>query len=1218
MAISWTPAQENAITSRNKTLLISAAAGSGKTATLTERIIRSITDKDSPADISKMLIVTFTRASAADLKLKIQKAINEALAKNPADKHLNSQLIKLGSAKICTIDSFYLDLLRSNFAELELPPAFRIADTAEVEILEKEVMRDVVDFFYDTNDEFPAFCECFSNLRNTEGIIEVFTDLARRLSSVPEGIEFLKLNAEKTESDAELDFFLSDYGKVVKKQTADAIRHFINVFAEGCDYLATDEKAAKAYLPSFEYQLSFCRELLNAVEDPTRGYNESKLILEGYDPPKAGSLKSEFTTEETAIFKELRKDITDSIRKIAKNSFSKSPETIRRAMHDTARYTMLLYCVLAEFHNRLDEEKKKRNFLDFGDIRRYTLKLLVNADGTPTPIALQYAESFSHIYIDEYQDVDKVQDLIFSAISKSTNRFMVGDIKQSIYSFRGAEPQVFSSYRAAFPDYTSKESENSDFATLFMSNNFRCDENVILFTNAVCSYIFSACEESIGYRRDDDLVFSKGKPYDDYISPKAQVAIITLPKKNSSEEYNEDEMPDTKTAEAQYIAAEINRLIKNERKANGEKILPGDIAVLFRSRSMSKYLSEELAYYGILTSENDSDKYFENPDVLMMLCILNAVDNPQRDIFLAGALRSPIFNVTMDELIRIRNYCSKAYSLYDCVSSYSENENDALAEKCKYFITTLDEWRQVSRSLPADRFIKYLFSTDLFLASGLVNTPTEQNGGNLLRLYEYARSFENGSFKGLYQFIEFINTLIEEEKMLESPPMTTSPDRVSLMTIHQSKGLEFPVCFVCGTASKFNTQEQKESLLFEYPLGVAMKISESDGFARINTPMREAILKSGKTKQTEEEMRVLYVALTRARERLYVTAATKRTEEALCTTAQKRAMFRTRHTILSCTSYLDWILMALCNDKEQLSYSLNFIVPQSIEKESIIATAEEVEELPIEETTVNQELFDMLREKFAYRYPYEAFRRIPSKISVSKLSPDVLDEFDDSLSIEKDIEDGKKIQVPDFFVSGKISQTTPAERGIATHLFLQFCDFKNALAYGVDAEIARLVDKKFIPSNMANILFKNELEKFFESDFVKDICAAKQIIREQRFNILLPASSFTANKDFAVMLGAEMLAAQGVIDLILIDEEDNISVYDYKTDRLTKEEMASCELARKKMNKAHAMQLSYYAKAIEELFGRPCHKLCVYSTQAAKLFDIEKISLSLPDSIDTL
>ena len=269
----------------------------------------------------------------------------------------------------------------------------------------------------------------------------------------------------------------------------------------------------------------------------------------------------------------------------------------------------------------------------------------------------------------------------------------------------------------------------------------------------------------------------------------------------------------------------------------------------------------------------------------------------------------------------------------------------------------------------------------------------------------------------------------------------------------------------------------------------------------------------------------------------------------------------------------------------------------------------------MEDVTVNQELFDMLREKFAYRYPYEAFRKIPSKISVSKLSPDVLDEFDDSVSFEGE---EKKVQIPDFFISGKISQTTPAERGIATHLFLQFCDFKNALAHGVDAELSRLVEKKFIPDNMANILFKNELEKFFESDFVKDICAAKQIIREQRFNILLPASSFTTNKDLATTLGDEMLAAQGVIDLILIDEEGGISVYDYKTDRLTKEELTSDELACKKMNNAHAMQLSYYSKAVEELFGRPCHKLCVYSTQAAKLFDIEKISLSLPDSIDTL
>ncbi len=1219
MSRHWTAAQSAAMNIQDKTLLVSAAAGSGKTATLTERIIRAITDPVSPKNISEMLIVTFTRAAAEELKSRIFSALGDVLAKNPSNRHLTSQLVKLGSARICTIDAFYLELVRSNFSHLGISASFRIADASELELLAKSVMDDTVEFFYETDTAFPSFAECFTGTRSNAQLTELLLSLSSRVSSVPEGIEFLRISAEKTLADAEAqsDFFVTSFGKVLQARVSDMAEHCLSVFQSACDYISQYPEMSDAMLASFDYDRNFCLSLLDALSDSENGYFRTKNLLEGFAPVRLKRLRPEYTTEESERYKSLRTNLHAQLRKLAQNSFSKSPEIIVRAMRDTACYTDVLYKVLAEYDTRMTEEKKRRSILDFNDIRRYTLRLLVNPDGSPTPIALQYADQFSDIYIDEYQDVDRVQDLIFRSISRPTNRFMVGDIKQSIYSFRGAEPQVFSEYRAAFPDYSDTDQSNSDSVTVFMSNNFRCDSNIIDFTNMVCSRIFSACTESIGYKKEDDLVCSKLSPSPSYSSPSVEVAVIL--DQNDTEEADddaEDEPPEKKMLEAVYISKEIERLIKEEKKADGSPILAGDIAVLFRSRSMSAYVAKALNSRGILSSENDGDRYFESPDVLMVLCILNTVDNPHRDIFLTGALRSPIFDFTMDDIIRIRKSCDASYSLYDALLAYKQGDTP-LAEKCARFDATLTQWQQASIALPVDRFLQILFDTDVFVASGLLGGQNESGeGGNLLQLYEYARSFEAGSFKGLYNFIEFINTIIEEGKKMKVPPKGASPDRVNLMTIHQSKGLEFPICFVCGTANRFNRRDQQASLLFEYPTGVAMKISDSTGFARINTPMREALAANNGIRQSEEEMRILYVALTRARERLYITAASSSTEEKLLEQAGLRAQFCNRHTLLKCNSYLDWILIPFADPAEPANCArLSFLVPKR--QDTILPTEDDVldthdeaiSSAPIEP---DQALLETLKEKFAFSYPHSVLRRIPAKLSVSRLSPDVLDENDSSFDL---FPIQKKTSLPDFFISGKISRSSAAERGTATHLFFQFCDFGYAKRHGIKNEIARLIEMRFIPSNIAELIHVEDLELFLESELMERIEGASEVIREQRFNVLLSPENFTRDENFRAQLKSEQLAVQGVIDLILIGKDGSLELYDYKTDRLTLREKSDFHLAEKKMNQLHGLQLSYYAAATAQLFNRPCDRLCIYSTHAAKLFDIQPLPLLLSEDI---
>lgn len=1198
MEKKWTEAQQAAIDIRDKTLLVSAAAGSGKTATLTERIIRRLTDPSSPADISKMLIVTFTRASAAELRSRIFAALGDALAAEPSNKHLASQLVKIGSARISTIDSFYFDIVKANLTSLGLSGSVRIADDAEYAMISGRVMESVIDFFYEHEDDFSSFVECFVGIRRSNALAEIFLDIHSKLSSIPEGIGFIKSCAARTSAEQSLDFFSTSYGGILKNSTMDMLEHYLPIFREAVEFIACNEEIEKKYGGSFAYDLGICEELLDAVSDSQKGYERAREIILGYSPISLKALPAKHTTEETVIYKEKRAEFVKKIRALGSKAFSKSPATIERAMGDTARHTDMLYCLLAAFEAAVDEEKRRMSILTFSDIRRYTLSLLVAPDGSPTDIAKQYAEQFTDIYIDEYQDVDRVQDLIFRSIAKEGNRFMVGDIKQSIYGFRGAEPQLFADYKKAFPLYSSAEGKESSSVSIFMSNNFRCDESIIDFTNIVCSRIFSACADSIGYTSEDDLRFSKHTS-EGYVSPKVKIAVLKKPSREERMQAEDDELGTGKELEAEYIAAEIERLLAEEKKADGSPIAPGDIAVLYRSSAISPYISEALKKRGIPSGNTDAGKYFEDPDVLLMLSILNTVDNPEKDIHLAATLRSPLFGFTMDDLIAVRISAEPARSLYGALCGYAESFEDSLSAKCREFISALEAWQYDAASLSVDRFLRILFDDKRFIATGLVSHVRDNgDGGNVLLLYEYARSFESGGFKGLYQFLEYVNSMIENGKTFPIAKGESSPDRVSLMTVHGSKGLEFPVCFFCDTTYSIRPKDAADNFVFSYePAGVAMKVSESTGLARINTPMREAIISRLALRQAEEEMRILYVGLTRARERLYVTAASSKEPDKLLTDARIRSRYLDKYSAVNvCTSYLDWILLA-CGESGHSAYEIEFLSADDISRPQKFVP----QEMP-EKAVADPRLVERLRDAFAFEYPFARLSKVPSKLSVSRLFPEVLDENDDSLILYTE---QKNTVVPDFFLDVKDSSVSSAERGTATHLFMQFCDFKNARDKGAAEELVRLEHKKYLPPHAASLVYLDEIESFLYSELADKVLSADRVIREQRFNIDLSPDGFTKDTELLGMLDGERLAVQGVIDLILIDKNGDVELYDYKTDRLTGAELSSPSLAAARMEREHGNQLSYYAKAAELLFGKPCKRVAVYSTHSARLYDVD-------------
>ncbi|MBR2907537.1 MAG: helicase-exonuclease AddAB subunit AddA [Clostridia bacterium] len=1181
MEKKWTPAQKAAIDTRGQTLLVSAAAGAGKTAALTERIIRRVTDPKAPADVTRMLIVTFTRAAASELRERISAALSNALALNPTSTHLSRQIIRLSEAKICTIDSFFLDVVRSNFSALGLPPKFRMADKSELTILKLSIMNDLIEEYYRKGSDYGHFFDHFSSVRSDRELASVFLSLYESLQKHPQGIDFLQANADALRSGAGNDFFASTLGRVSKESTEALIEAAITAYTGALEACEKDEAMRSAYAPHFAEDLSYCRVLLEAVR--ASHYDEARELIHGYEPKKLTSIKRGCSTPESEFYKALRGDFNTKLKALRKTAFLLHSTDIARAMADSAEVSGMLADLLRDYDARIGAEKLRRAICDFDDIRRYTYDLLVSKDGTPTPLARSYSDRFDEIYIDEYQDVDSIQDLIFRSIAKPNNRFMVGDIKQSIYGFRGANPGVFASYRTSFPAHGSEEAKDSDTCAIYMSNNFRCDPPVIRFVNLVCGNLFSVCGGGLAYRKEDDLIASKELP-EGVVSPPVEVVIL------SSEERREkkDEIDPSLLAEnpeAAYIVQRIRALLKDGKKADGKQILPREIAVLARSKGTLLKISKELDRAGIPSCISAEEEFFENPEVLLLLCLLNTIDNPRRDVYLTGTLRSPLYGFTLDDLIAIRRSEDESLSLYDALLSFkAKNADTALSEKCSLFLSELETYRSLARTLPVDRLIRQVFANPRLTVGGGLSAilPARRH---LLRLYEYARKFEAGAFRGLYQFVSYVERLIEEDAKMELPTADRD-DAVKLMTVHKSKGLEFPICFLANAGKRFNLSDSSDTLLIEEELGVAMKLSDDSGFGRINTPMRDAIATRIAEKAIEEEMRVLYVALTRAREQLIVTTSPL-SYPSLEKTIDARAAAPSRYSVMEGRSYIEWILYALAVTKTEAPDVIRTSIVQDLYiRPTEPETAEAIAAPTLSEARV-QEYMELFRERFSFVYPHESLSRLPAKLSVSALSPTVLDGTDEP---------------EERFRSGN---DLAAKRGTATHCFLQFCDFKKGAKDGSERELARLTEARFLSPDTAQLCRVEELDAFFRSEFFASLSGAKKIYREQRFNIFLPAVNFTGDETFSVALGDEKILVQGVIDLFFIDTDDRMILCDYKTDRLSEKEKASDKLLALTMKKRHGEQLTYYALALKELMGRFPDRVMVYATAAGRAVEID-------------
>ena len=1217
MARSWTPSQEAAMRLRGKTLLVSAAAGSGKTSVLTERIIRSLTDREHPADLSRMLIVTFTRAAAAELKGRIAEALSRAMAEYPSDPHLQRQLFLLGSAQISTIDSFFQKAVRANFEQLGLPSSFRIADESEIAPLCTEILDGLIEEYYQRyegsassssfsaieGNRFAAALDHLMSNRSDGKLDRALLDLQRACASYPEGIALLGDCARQLRADAEGNYFRSPCGSAVCRQLKEQFSAYDALLADLEEQLKTDPDAWRKLSGLFSSDRDYCRAMLEELEkeDYPRASLLSVSFVKGSFPTvkdKSHAVLS-YQAWRTKFKKELEK---------VQELLHWAPEEIADQMRRTADFCEMLHTFFAEYESRLLAEKKTRGILEYNDVRAMLFSLLNEKDGSPTPFARSLAAQYDAVYIDEYQDVDFMQDRIFARIGEN-RRFMVGDIKQSIYRFRGSEPSIFANYRRTMPLYTENEAESADGVCVFMSDNFRCDRPVIDFANRICAFLFSACESSVGYRPQDDLICAKAPektPLPGHPAPVEVHVFGAAPRKGKSEEADTDEDGGLHE-EALWVAHKIKRLLSVGELDNGSPVTPSDIAVLVRYKSHAKAYLKAMELLGIPTVSAVSKNIFEEPLMVDMRNLLRALDNPYRDLPLSEFLLSPLSEYTLEELSLIRSATDANASLFDSMEAAAKDPETygELSEKCARTFADLQRLQTLSEGEPADRFLRALYAEEALKPYAKSHV--------LLYLYEQARLYQRSSFCGLYGFLEHLDSLAES-KNASAEGFRATERAVTVMTVHHSKGLEFPVVFLASSGALFNKEDSKKTVLYHRDLGCATKLYRPETGENENTALRAAVILETENEQAEESIRTLYVALTRARERLYVSGTLRgKWDSALENASLIR--YGDRSSILHATNPLLWILSAMSSPsriKEDYPTPLVYHPYGSVQEEErgkkageTNAQASDTPSAPEETSPLALRLARVLEKQKEFLYPRAFLEGLPAKAAASKLSPTLLDTLLDEEDGEAALD--AQIRLLDSadrsFDSILLSSKTPsaAEIGTATHTFLEFCDYGRLVFEGVDAECSRLLAEGFIGERTAELLNRQQLEGFRKSELMHWIADADEVWREQTFSLLLPMSDFTANEERKVLLRDERLFVQGSIDCLLRRKDGKLILVDYKTDRIFKDEEANRSALISRMAEQHGSQLRCYAKAVEHLFGKAPDEIYVYSLPLGEL-----------------
>ena len=1196
--VKWTEEQKQAIYEKDSNILVAAAAGSGKTAVLVERIINKIINEN--IDIDKLLVVTFTNAAASEMRERVLNTIYKKIDENPEDERLQRQVTLLNKASICTIDSFCLDVVRNNFFEIDISPNFRIGDTTEIEILKQDVIEDIFEEKYETQDkDFEKLINTYTSYKDDTPLKELILKIYTYIQSNPFPEKWLNEKVEMFNLSGRLeqDFAQTIWGKQLLKQVEEILQ-------DGIIKLEAEKSNLDKYIELSKYSIIINDDIeqLEMLKANLDSWDKAYTIASGIKF-KTWVTDKKITLEAKDIAKVTRDAVKKSLEKVLDKILIFDSKEANEDINDMYEILKKLENIIIEFGEKFSKRKKEKNIVDFSDVEHFALKILLDQNAEPTEIAKKYQEKFEEIAIDEYQDSNLVQEYILTSISRGNNVFMVGDVKQSIYKFRQARPDLF---LGKYKNYKTKAHKTEEYdLKVQLFKNFRSRKEVLKFSNMIFASIMTEELGELNYTTEEYL--NLGANYEDTNQDlRAEIDILNVESAldidedsdNSDENEEEKERVENIELEAKFVANRIKQLIENKfqiydaKKQEKRDIKYKDIVILLRStKEPAPIFEKEILNLGMPVFSDASSEYLESIEIQTIMSLLKIIDNPLQEIPLVAVMRSSIGGFTDNELVQIR-LSDKYDNFYNTILKSKKDVDGGLRNKIEKFLNNLEMWRKEQEYLSLDELIWKIYNDTGYYNYVCLMTNGAIRQANLKMLFERAKQCESISFKGLFNFINYIEKIKTSSKDMDSAKVIgENDDVIRIMSIHKSKGLEFPVVFLSGTGKQFNMQDLNNKILLHPEIGIGVKYIDYDRQIEYDTLSKQAMKNQIMLETLSEEMRVLYVALTRAKEKLIITGYST-AEKQKEIDELKYKYNELNHILLKkYKSYLDWMKLVYVYYQDEME-KLSTI--QMYEKDEVFKmcsrndgkkdnTANEIKKKldNIEIDSYEQEKVVQLLE---YEYKNKMATTIKNKMSVTEIKENVKRDLVPFCAKKDPV-----LFSPKFLQDDEETEITNAQKGTIVHLCMQKLDLSKSIYTYDDVKqlIAELVAKKTITEKEADAININKIYQFTKSQIWKEMLQAKEVQREKPFYINIPA------KDIYNEELEEKVLVQGIIDLFYITQDNELVLIDFKTDFVPdRDEQILVD--------KYKTQLDLYKQALEKALKRKVDRIYIYSTYLEK------------------
>lgn len=1172
MGVNWTTDQRHAIECRKGSVLVSAAAGSGKTAVLVERVIRRLTDKDNPCSAEDLLIVTFTRAATAQMREKIGAAILKRLSEDPTDRHLRRQYMLLPFAKICTIDSFCNDLVRENFHALGISPDYSLLDNETAVIMKNDVCEAMLERAYE-EDSDGRFSE-LSDMMSSGSSDEDFAKLIIKMYDISTAYPFPDLWLDSLIGEySQPDINKSRWGGIIKKYVCDMLDYCVSSSRDMMTAMESDPIVADAYGAAVQNDINMYAELREKINSD---WDEALEAFKTVKYMSLGRVPKGYESETKNVVTTARKKLKDLLKKVPGIMCVSSEEHAddMRLLRDPV--TKLIELV-KQFGREYSAEKDKMNSADFSDILHRALNLLAVSDGSggyiKTDLARELSSHYVEILVDEYQDINEAQDMIFRAISADENNlFTVGDVKQSIYRFRQAMPEIFLRRRS-----TTHSFESGKYPLgITLGSNFRSRVGVTSCVNYIFRQMMSTEAGELEY--DDSEALNAAAKYPERDTPDCELHVVT----------DKGNRADTLEAQARYVAKYIERTVREGKMlvTKGGALHPasyGDFCILLRTaKNVSSVYANALSERGIPVFSPETGGFFEAAEISFILSLLRVLDNPVQDIPLAAVMLSPLFGFSAGELADIRASAKERLEAGETEPLYRSVavSADGGSKKAAAFLKKIESLRRLSLTLSAGELVRRVCEETGFDAIVGAMPDGGRRRLNVGLLCDYAEKYEAAGNLGLSGFIRFIDKVARTSGDLATAARPSeNADIVRIMTVHQSKGLEFPICILADMQHAFNERDNTESVLISSSAGLGMKRRTEDGISVYDTASRRAAVITSERMGRSEEMRVLYVALTRAKENLVMVTSVPNPEKGLAKVAVECGIGERANpfAVLRMNNFSDLVLTALmrhpaADELRKLSgvdVPIFLLEKDRFKLKVVVSDSESfmTESANEQKITAKPVFFNEVQARLDYSDPRSVLSSVPAKRAASDGS---------ERGINREYFASSR---PAFVSSGGL---TPAQRGTATHKFMQFSDYSAARA-GIESELARLVDGGFLSEDEGKAVNIGAAKRFFMSPLAERIFASDNVMREKKFAALFPAKFFYP--ELTGEAAEEKIVVQGIADCVFV-EDGELVIVDYKTDTGVDAEA---------LLDRYSAQLEIYREALSQALGMPVKETLLYS-----------------------